>query len=65
MTREGDRLFVRATNQPRLEVFAEGERDFFYKAVDAQISFIAGEDGTITSLVLHQNGTDVPAKKIE
>lgn len=65
VTREGDRLFVRATNQPRLEVFAEGERDFFYKAVDAQISFIAGEDGTITSLVLHQNGTDVPAKKIE
>jgi CubicO group peptidase (beta-lactamase class C family) len=65
VTREGDRLFAQATGQPRLEVFPKAEREFFYKVVDAQISFIAGSDGKIASLVLHQNGRDMPARKIE
>ena len=39
VTREGDRLFVQATGQPRLELFAEGEKDYFLKVVDAQVTF--------------------------
>jgi D-alanyl-D-alanine-carboxypeptidase/D-alanyl-D-alanine-endopeptidase len=63
ITREGDHLFLQATGQPRFEMFAEGEHDFFLKAVDARITF-AGE-GTPKSLVLHQNGQDMPAARIE
>lgn len=65
VTPEGDRLFVQATGQQKLEVFPKSERDFFYEVVDAQISFVAGEEGKVTSLVLRQNGGDMPAKKIE
>jgi hypothetical protein len=65
VTREGDRLLVQATGQERLEVFAKSPREFFYKVVDAQITFVAGDDGKISSLVLHQNGRDMTAKKIE
>ena len=65
VTRDGDRLFAQATGQPKLEVFAKSEREFFYKAVDAQISFVAGKDGRISSLVLHQNGMDMPAKRVD
>ena len=64
VSRDGDRLFVQATGQPKLEVFASAESEFFYKAVEAEISFVAEKDGTIASLVLHQNGRHMPAKKM-
>lgn len=63
VTREGDRLMVQATGQPRIEVFPESERAFFYKVVDAQISFEG--DGKAKRLTLHQNGADMPAERIE
>ncbi|HET7705162.1 MAG TPA: DUF3471 domain-containing protein, partial [Thermoanaerobaculia bacterium] len=59
ITREGDRLFLQATAQPRLELFAESEREFFLRAVDAQVTFGEGQ------LVLHQNGMDQVAKRLE
>jgi CubicO group peptidase (beta-lactamase class C family) len=65
VTREESRLFVQATNQPRLEVFAKSEREFFYKAVDAQITFVIDGTGRSTSLVLHQNGAHMPAQRLE
>jgi hypothetical protein len=64
VTREGHRLFVQATGQPKFEVFAYGERDFFYKVVDAQLTFDAGTDGQATRVILHQNGHDVPGPRL-
>ena len=64
VTREGDRLFVQATGQPRFEVFPSGERDFFYKVVDAQLTFELGDDGHATRVILHQNGRDVPGARV-
>jgi hypothetical protein len=52
-------LYAQATAQPRFEVFAESPTDFFYKVVDAQLTFVAGADGKVTHLVLHQNGLDL------
>jgi D-alanyl-D-alanine-carboxypeptidase/D-alanyl-D-alanine-endopeptidase len=65
VTREGDQLLVQATGQPRIEVFAEGPKDYFYKVVDAQITFETDAQGRATALVLHQNGADQRAKRIE
>ncbi len=65
VTREGGRLFAQITGQPNVEVFAESEKEFFYKVVDAQITFQAGDSGPASGLVLHQNGRDMPAKRIE
>jgi D-alanyl-D-alanine-carboxypeptidase/D-alanyl-D-alanine-endopeptidase len=65
ITREGNRLFLQATGQPRFELFAEGERDFFLKAVDAQITFEVDSQGRATRLILHQSGAHQPAKRIE
>lgn len=59
ITREGDSLFLQATAQPKFPLFAESEREFFLKVVDAQVTF---EDG---ALILHQNGMDQRAKKLE
>ena len=65
VTRQGDHLFVQATGQPNFEVFAEGDRDYFYKVVDAQITFVTNAEGRATGLILHQNGRDLPAKRRE
>ena len=64
VTRQGDRLFVQLTGQPRFEVFPESETTYFYRVVDAQISFGRGDDGSVDHLVLHQNDMDQRAERI-
>ena len=64
VTRQGDRLFVQLTGQPRFEVFPESETQFFLRVVDAQITFGRAEDGSVDHLVLHQNGVDQPAGRM-
>ena len=65
VTRAGKKLFVQATNQPQLQVFAESETDFFYKQVKAKIKFTKNEKGEVTSLTLFQGGREMPARKIK
>jgi Beta-lactamase class C and other penicillin binding proteins len=65
ISREGDQFFAQATGQGKLELFAETETDFFFKVVDAQVTFVKGDKGQVTSLVLHQNGVDQRATKIK
>ena len=40
------------------EIFAESNRDFFLKAVDAQLTFEVDAQGGATAVVLHQLGRD-------
>ena len=63
--REGNRLFAIATKQPRFELFAEKEDEFFLKAVEASVSFTRDENGKVTGLILHQGGNNSPGKKIK
>jgi serine-type D-Ala-D-Ala carboxypeptidase/endopeptidase len=65
ITREADHLFAQLTGQPKAEIFPEGERDYFYKVVDAQITFVTDSNGHATELILHQNGLDHHAKRFE
>lgn len=64
VTREGDELMVQATGQSKFRVYPESGNRFFYKVVDAQISFTVGKDGSATGLVLHQNGKDMAAERL-
>jgi hypothetical protein len=65
VTREGEQLFVQLTGQPKFEIFPKGDREFFLKVVEARITFEPDVDGRAPALVLHQNGRDMPAKRIE
>lgn len=59
VTVEDGRLMVQATGQQKFPVYAQSPTRFFYRVVDAQISFVAGADGKIDHLILHQNGLDL------
>jgi len=61
ITREGDTLFGEATGQGKFEMVADSPTDFHLSVVKASITFAA--DGS--SLTLHQNGRDVPGKRIK
>jgi hypothetical protein len=65
VTREGGRVFSQATGQPKSEIFAESETEFFFKVVDAQLSFQLEGKNPANGLVLHQGGRDRPAKRLE
>ena len=66
ITREGAHLFVETSGQPgKAELYPLGEREYFLKAVDAQITFEVGGAGVANQLVLHQAGQDIPAKRIQ
>ena len=63
VTQESGRYFAQATGQGKFEIFPETETDFFFKVVDAQITFVKDPAGKVTSLVLHQGG-DQSAKRL-
>jgi CubicO group peptidase (beta-lactamase class C family) len=60
---EDDRLMTRATGQPAVQLHASSETEFFIEEVDAQITFVVGGDGSVTELILHQGGRDMPARR--
>jgi hypothetical protein len=51
ITKENDRLMAQASGQPKLELFPESEIKFFFKVVDAQITFSKNDRGEITHLL--------------
>lgn len=63
VTEAAGALFVQATGQGRAPVFASAKDEFFYKIVNARISFQRDATGKVDGLILHQNGRDMPAKK--
>ena len=65
VSRTGDQLFTQLTGQPKFQVFPESERKFFLKIVDAQLTFDTDAEGKATQVILHQNGRDLPAKRID
>ncbi len=65
ITREGSQLFEQATNQPRFEIYPDSETEFHLTVVAARFTFERNEAGKVTGLVLHQNGRDLPGRKIE
>ena len=65
VTRDGDHFITQATGQGQVEIFPEGDHDFFAKVVDAQITFVTDNQGRATELILHQGGFDQHAPRVE
>ena len=63
VTLEKRKLMVQATGQQKFQVYPESEKKFFYKVVNAQLTFVTNENGKAEKLILHQNGADQVAKR--
>jgi D-alanyl-D-alanine-carboxypeptidase/D-alanyl-D-alanine-endopeptidase len=61
VTRDGNRLFIQGTGQPRAELYSEGDDKFFLRVIDAEVKFQTDGSGRARSLSLTQDGKTVPA----
>ena len=63
VTRRGDRLFAQLTGQEVVRVYPSRENEFYYRAVDARLTFNRSADGQKTeSVTLHQHGDQTALK---
>jgi hypothetical protein len=58
-------LKIKLGDQPGLTVYPESTNKFYYKEVNAQITFVRDESGNVSSLILHQHGRDQVAVRVE
>jgi pimeloyl-ACP methyl ester carboxylesterase len=63
ITRDGDKLFVQATRQPKFQLYADSPTVFSLKVVDVKIEFETDPAGKVTGLVFVQNGVRQRAPK--
>ena len=65
VTREGNQLFAQLSGQPKFEIFAKSESEFFWKVVDARVQFVRDEKGQVTKAVHQQGGQTIQAPKMK
>jgi hypothetical protein len=56
-------LYAQLTGQPACRLYPRSATEFFYRAVEASITFEL-EGDAVTGLVLHQNGRDMPSRRL-
>ena len=64
ITNENGKLMAQATGQSKFELFPSSETEFYIKVVSAQLTFVKDPAGTVTELILSQNGRKTTGKKI-
>ncbi len=64
ITREGNRVFAQLTNQPKWEIFPSAKNEFFWKAVDAQLTFERNEKGEVVRGIHRQGGQTIKVAKL-
>jgi serine-type D-Ala-D-Ala carboxypeptidase/endopeptidase len=65
ISREGNQLKARLTAQPQFPVFAKTKNVFFYKVVEAQLTFNQNAEGKVESVTLHQGGRELIGNKLK
>jgi len=63
VTVKDGQLIAQLATQPAFQVYPSAKDKFFYKVVDAQLSFERDAAGKVIAVVLHQNGHDTRAPK--
>lgn len=61
---KGGKLMVGLTGQPTFQVYPSSETEWFYKVVEATLTFQVNGEGECTAVELFQNGVRQTAKRI-
>jgi len=65
VSRDAHQLKAQLTGQPEFPVFPKSQNVFYYKVVQAQLTFNENSAGAVESVTLHQGGRDMVGKKLE
>ncbi len=63
ISQSGENLIAQL-GQQKFMLAAESTRDFFIKNVEGQLTFVTDRTGNAYMLILHQAGSDIPAKRM-
>ena len=61
---EGGRIFLKSKKEPRTEIFASSETDFFTKGYKSEVIFVRDASGNVIQMIYRANYRDFPMKKI-
>lgn len=64
ITAEEQKIFAQLTGQSRYEIFPETETVFFYRVVEAQLTFVMNKDRAV-SVILQQSGQAHEAVRVD
>jgi D-alanyl-D-alanine-carboxypeptidase/D-alanyl-D-alanine-endopeptidase len=65
VTRDGNKLYIQGTGQPRAELYSSGDDQFFLRVVNGTVIFQTDGSGRARSLSLTQDGKTVPAQLVQ
>jgi hypothetical protein len=63
VTREGDKLMAQLTGQPTFEIFPKEKDTFFWKVVEAEVTFVRDASGKVVKAVHRQGGQTLDAAR--
>src|SRR5262249_9515798 len=55
--READHLLAELRDQ-KFQIAPESVSDYFFKTLNLQLTFVSGQDGGVTELIMHEGGAD-------
>jgi CubicO group peptidase (beta-lactamase class C family) len=64
VTKENNRLFAQLTGQTKFEIFPRSENEFFWKVVEASVTFVKDKNGKVVKAVHHQGGQTINAPRL-
>lgn len=64
VSRSENQLKAQLTGQSEFPVFPKSENVFFYRVVEAQLTFTQNSEGVVEGLILEQAGQKIAAKKL-
>ncbi|MBO0722114.1 MAG: DUF3471 domain-containing protein, partial [Blastocatellia bacterium] len=65
ISREGEKFFFQSTGDPKTELFAQSEKEFFLKLRDVDVIFVTDDKGEVTGLERVAGGFRLLAKKLK
>jgi hypothetical protein len=65
VTQEGAHLFFQENDEPKVEIFAEREAQFFSKAAEDVFTFEGVANGRAAAMILHTDGRSVTLKRTD
>jgi CubicO group peptidase (beta-lactamase class C family) len=64
ITTEAGHLYAQVGSQPQFEIFPESETEFFAKTADVKLRFQVDAGGTVTGVIILENGQEIHAEKV-
>jgi hypothetical protein len=65
ISKEEGRLFAQIPGQPKFEILPRSETEFFWKVVNAQITFVKDEKGEVHKALYRQGDVKMEVSKIK